>query len=157
AKQLLELKPDIIALAETSPQTYQALLPILAEFAYSQHTDGPGPFDLVLLSKQPPVEEPLQLIFDETEVPSIWATIQVADQQLSVVVAHPVPPVTAAHTEHRDQYLRAVAKRISQSSQPTVLVGDFNATPWSSIFSEVLSASDLQPAKVRPGVDASWP
>lgn len=62
-----------------------------------------------------------------------WVTckVRVDDTLLNVVAVHPTPPMTSKLVDERDAHVAAIGKQITE---PFVLAGDFNATPWCPAF-----------------------
>jgi len=68
-----------------------------------------------------------------------------------LIATHPLPPFGAELTDSRDRQLNTLAKRC-QSSLPTLMVGDFNLTPWSPRFRQVLDVGQLRDASQGYGI-----
>ena len=62
-----------------------------------------------------------------------WVTchVRVGETSLNVVAVHPTPPTTSKLQQERDVHIAAIGKRMTE---PFVLAGDFNATPWCPAF-----------------------
>ena len=56
----------------------------------------------------------------------------------------------------RDGQLRDAARHAADLGARTVLIGDFNASPWSPIYDNVLEISDMRDSRRGFGVQATW-
>ena len=68
-----------------------------------------------------------------------------------LIATHPLPPFGPSMTAARDRQLNTLAKRC-QLKQATLLVGDFNLTPWSPRFRQMVDAGGLQDASLGYGI-----
>ena len=68
-----------------------------------------------------------------------------------LIATHPLPPFGPFLTGLRDRQLIALAKRV-RGDQATLLVGDFNLSPWSPRFQKVLAAGRLRDASLGYGI-----
>jgi endonuclease/exonuclease/phosphatase (EEP) superfamily protein YafD len=73
-----------------------------------------------------------------------------------VLAIHPVSPVSARRARHRDAQLEFAAQWALAHRGPAIVVGDFNATPWSHAFRRLLAATDLANSQRGFGVEASY-
>ncbi len=69
--------------------------------------------------------------------------LAVDEQTLTVIATHPTAPFTPTHMARRDAVIEAARAAVDNAQEPLVLVGDFNATPWSPIMRNV-RATDLE-------------
>lgn len=151
---LQESDADIILLLEVSTRWTHELAPLLA--AYPHHLPLPrgDNFGLALYSRFPILEE------DTTNlppgVPAIIASIDSPAGPLTVIGAHPIPPMGDAHTRSRDQYLAHVATRARDAGTSTILMGDLNTTPWSYAFRRAIADSGLRDSGKHRGFQSTW-
>lgn len=68
-----------------------------------------------------------------------------------LIATHPLPPFGPSMTDARDRQLNALARRC-QLNQATLLVGDFNLTPWSPRFGQMIDVGRLQDASLGYGI-----
>ena len=66
------------------------------------------------------------------------------------------PPIGKLGELMRNRYLETLSLRIAEISSPSIVCGDFNATPWSSIFQKFIKFSGLLFAENHL-VPNSWP
>jgi len=73
-----------------------------------------------------------------------------------VLALHTISPLSPGRAHRRDRALRAAA-RWAAGRPTTVVLGDFNAVPWSSIVDEVARAGRLVDSTNGRRPQASWP
>lgn len=71
-----------------------------------------------------------------------------------IVVVHPSNPASPVWLAARDSYLLDLAGLIAELEGPVIVAGDFNATPYASVFQQFLSASRTSTSREFP---ATWP
>ena len=69
---------------------------------------------------------------------------------------HLASPVGKYRTDLRNKQLASLAEEIQKINQPTVVVGDFNITPWSPYFEEFIHKSRLRDTRKDLGVYPTW-
>jgi len=90
-------------------------------------------------------------------LPSVVAGVTIDGASLGILLVHPLPPVSAAAIVAQREALDAVADRARRMTGPVVIMGDFNATPWSRPFRRVLARSGLCDSRAGFGIAASFP
>ena len=147
---LAEEQPDIVVLLEVS----RALGPQLASltaYPYQVVHAEDSPFGIALLSKIALTRSSVQ--HDTDGIAHIDAELRVQNQAVQLVAFHPMPPLSPHFHLARNQALQGFAKQFRASGHPALLVGDLNATPWSSAF------AGLETLGLRrtTGLQPTWP
>jgi endonuclease/exonuclease/phosphatase (EEP) superfamily protein YafD len=152
-------QPDIVFFSELNSRTFQELVELLPQYPLHHFEPGPTAFQVAVFSKLGPEFEPEILAFfpDESAEPALEVRLLYQDRPVRVIGIHPPPPINEFWVAQRDAQLRALASEIAASKLPTILGGDFNSTPWSYIFEEVISLSGLQDARRFGQLHLSWP
>lgn len=136
---LTELHPDIAKVAGTwadYPERY-----LLAE---------DSPFGIGVLSRVPWADSQAHL--DADGLPEIDVRLLWQDQTVMLSALHPMPPMSARWHLARADKLQAAAARQTPFAGPKLLVGDLNASPWSSAM------APLTPSYQRANsLKATWP
>ena len=91
-----------------------------------------------------------------TRYHSLFATIDVNGKPTQIVVAHPLAPVSSSNFFDRNETMAALAKYAAQQSITTVIMGDFNVTPWSAYFRQFTHNSGLRSANLGHGLHSTW-
>lgn len=143
----LESHPvDLLLLLEITPQ-HLALLETLEDYPWRVLEPAEGPFGIALLSRLP-LEE--AQVMRDGPTPYIEAKIRHEGRELRVLGLHPMPPVSVGDLQARDALFASVARR---SDMPLLVMGDFNATPWSVAFRHMGFAGLKRASRLLP----TWP
>lgn len=84
-------------------------------------------------------------------------------ETVRLVSLHTLPPVSRPYAEARDAQLAAVAEIAREADGPFILIGDLNATPWSSSYRALVRDGGLTDSLRGRGFNglsapgASWP
>ncbi|MCP5419860.1 MAG: endonuclease/exonuclease/phosphatase family protein [Gammaproteobacteria bacterium] len=147
---MAKIKPDVAVLLEVSPD-YANGLGTLAAYPFQRLFPERGPFGMALLSRHPLIR--VDVFHDADGIGHIEAQIQSPDRRIELIAFHPMPPFSPDYRTRRDNALRAFADQARASNRPTLIAGDFNATPWSSAF-HGLAQRGLRRAS---GLAPTWP
>lgn len=77
--------------------------------------------------------------------------------RVELLGVHPPSPTTAWRADRRDRILGASAEWVADRTDPVVLVGDLNATPWSAAYRSLRWTSGLVDSLAGAGYQPSWP
>lgn len=141
-------EPDVLAIVEISDEFAQKL-ELNDSFPYQVVRPRSDPFGLALLSRHPIVAH--QSVNDAHGVQRIEAKLNWRGNVVTVIAFHPMPPLTPADHIRRNEDLSILATRLKDV--PTVILGDFNATPWSSAFAAPTRAG----FRLASGYAPTWP
>jgi len=120
---------DLVALSEVSP-AYAHALESKSGFDHQQLVPRSGPFGIALLSRHPLIE--VEVLQDADRIPRIRATLLWREQPVTVTAIHPMPPISSHYHHTRNDRMRTAAQDAGTPTRPGLLLGDFNASPWSS-------------------------
>jgi endonuclease/exonuclease/phosphatase (EEP) superfamily protein YafD len=150
-------RPDLIALIEVDRTWLDALGPSLAGLDHAVDVPRSDCFGVALRSRWPLTD--VEVVDDPgLQPPWIVATLAVEGAEpTTVVVAHPHPPVTRARAAARDAQLEAMGRRLAATTGPRLVVGDLNATPWSTPMARLLEQTGLEVAGGPLGPRGTWP
>lgn len=147
---LASADPDVVVLLEVS----RALGPQFASLTQYPHQvvhAEDSPFGIAVLSRVPLFSPELRR--DAHGIARIEVDLMVKQERIALVAFHPMPPINHHFHAARDKALREIASRLHAAGRPALLVGDLNATPWSSAFAG-LEAFDL---RRTTGLRPTWP
>jgi endonuclease/exonuclease/phosphatase (EEP) superfamily protein YafD len=159
AEGIKQFDPDVVLAIELTRTVYEELVELLPEYPLHHFEPGPTAFQIAAFSKVIDGVEPVitPRFFDDAPEPSMEVNLDFAGRPLRIIGIHPPPPISDFWSDQRDQQLLAVARDVGESEIDTVLGGDFNATPWSPIFGEVIELSGLQDGRRFGQVHPTWP
>lgn len=147
---LQENNPDIFIIHEAGPQWNAAIENFKAAYPYIQITKETGIQGILLGSKNPGtfLEIPLGNKFGLEFIPD--------NQSYRVLAVHPFAPITQTYAEERNAQFADITNYINSSTIPTLVVGDFNCTPWSPFFQDLLSNANLKDTRLGFGIVPTW-
>jgi endonuclease/exonuclease/phosphatase (EEP) superfamily protein YafD len=120
--------PDVIAVLELTPSFAQALQAQASE-GWPHHRLEPrhDAFGVGLLSRWPLRD--VRVVVGEGDIAQLHALVDAPAGTVEVIAVHPVPPIDPRWHAVRNRTLAALQRR---GAHPAIVVGDFNATPWSN-------------------------
>lgn len=77
-------------------------------------------------------------------------------QFVDVLAVHPPSPTSPGRAGRRDLILADAGTWASGRSLPTIVIGDFNATPWSHAFRSIRRATGLVDSLEGRGLQPTW-
>ena len=95
--------------------------------------------------------------FAEGEPRAVEVTVDVGGETVSMLGVHPLSPTSERRAKLRDLQLDFAAAWASDIEGRALVVGDFNATPWSQPFRRLESSSGFTNSLDGFGVQASFP
>jgi len=154
AAHIATLEPDVVVLLEASaPQIelFSAALPGWYAFAEPRN----DPFGIAVLTREPPTSMQV-LTPGPSWMPAIEVVLPLGDRSVTILAVHPPPPVSERNTRTRDELLYALPAWTTDPDEAVIVVGDLNATPWSSTLRSLLAAGRLRSTQ-RFGLHGTWP
>ena len=148
--------PDIVVLQEVSDRWMASLTPLFETYQHRLSSPRDDNFGIAVLSKTPPAAWKIAQ-FGSAGVPSVLARFHFGSGDLVLIGTHPIPPVSREHTRLRNEQMDAIATFVAQCHAPVLLVGDLNATPWSSSYRQLRRATGLRDSLRGAGYQGSWP
>lgn len=148
--------PDLLLLEEVTPKWATELTVLDANYPHRLAKPRPDCFGIMLLSRHPLAHGQL-LHLGDAGVPSILADVYLPQGAIAFIGTHPVPPMNAEYSKHRNQQLVELSHLTKRQTRPVLLVGDLNTTPFSRWFSKLLSESGLKNSMKGYGFQPSWP
>lgn len=121
------VNPDIVILQEVSPTT-AAQLKKWSEFDIISAIPAEDPFGMAVLVRGRPADINWQT--PKEAPPYVQLDFVAQTKKVRLYGIHPMPPISVEDHLQRSLLLRQLTTIARQ--QPTLVVGDFNATPWSS-------------------------
>lgn len=83
--------------------------------------------------------------------------VEVRVDGVSILGVHPLSPITPERARIRDAQFDFYHQWVDGESGPAVVVGDFNATPWSWPFRRLVADTGLHNSQVGYGLELSFP
>jgi endonuclease/exonuclease/phosphatase (EEP) superfamily protein YafD len=128
---LLQSDADVVLLLEVDQAWIAALATLQASYPYQLSEPRSDNFGIALFSRVPWQQAGVIKLGDGTR-PSVEMRMAHQGRELVIIGTHPLPPAGSDWARSRDAQLAALADHVQQISAPVLVVGDFNATPWST-------------------------
>jgi endonuclease/exonuclease/phosphatase (EEP) superfamily protein YafD len=150
---------DIVILIDAERERWR---PVLAEIGtlYPHRTpelwNEGGP---IILFSRFPIERHEKIQPPRGQRPYLEVDLAVDARIVTVLGVHPASPAVTdpARTRKRNHSLNHIGRNIEDRIRPLIVAGDFNTTPWSPHFRDLISASGLRNAAQGQGLVATWP
>ena len=159
ARLLSRRQDDVIVVALGSDPLVDALR--VADPDLVQLT-GPGAanaddIELTVFVRSPGAQAVVHRVTDDRRDVLVEVELRSNSEQIRVLAAHPVSPLTARRAQRRDALLQWITAWATQRETPVVVVGDLNATTWSPSLQVLKSEADLMDSQVGHGRQPSYP
>ena len=150
---------DLVVLVEASRRRWgKALSELAALYPYRAPQALPERAPVVLFSRLPIVREEV-VRAPRGQRPYLLAELSVGGQPLVVVGVHPSSPSPGEphRSRQRNHELDHIAAIVRDADRPLIVAGDFNTTPWSPHFRDLIAAGGLRNAAGGQGYVPTWP
>lgn len=154
---IAETQPDIIILIDSLEGWRNAMLPLLAEYPYTNHYHSSDYHGTIIYSRLPFANKAGVQPVAKNHRPAALTQIDVGGQAVTLLAAHPRSPRRIGRLEQRNAQLLALEELIASVQGPRMVIGDLNTTPWSPIFRRFIANSGLRNGRQGFGLQATWP
>jgi endonuclease/exonuclease/phosphatase (EEP) superfamily protein YafD len=160
--EIERLDPDIVFLPENTDRWAAGLAPLRARYPYVVDGQSPSVFSLFLFSRVPLSDASIIELPEPDGFPAIVARVcqEGANNDATcvrLVGIHPPPPLDGRIAAERYAALRALPPLIAGAdAERTILLGDFNCTPWSPLFRDLLTATGLRDGARGFDLSPTW-
>ncbi|WP_019987076.1 endonuclease/exonuclease/phosphatase family protein [Rudanella lutea] len=124
------LQPDFFVLHEMTPTGVRAVAELQRDYPYQDSVWAKGPCYILVGSRTPFRTD--SLARQQHRVIALTSTVRGRAVSLSTV--HPRTPLLPGWFAHRNEQLQFVADQLANATNPAVLIGDFNISPLSPIY-----------------------
>ena len=146
---------DIILLAEVTPVLLDRLEEADLPYELVAGTPPTTRIGILALARDASVTGQLTNL-GRTEVPGVVLRTQLEGRPVEILGFHTTSPSAEGRASDRDDQMAAAGARVVDRDTPMILVGDFNATPWTGAFRELVDIGLVDSQRGR-GVAGSWP
>jgi len=159
-REINEYKPDIITIAEATPEWRDALKGLTEEkdgWPYIIDQAKPGSNGMMVLSRYEFTQQ--ESLYPATEShPALLFRIAFNGTDILIASLHPLSPVSQERFKHRDNYLSGIATSLQQAQDGAVIVaGDMNATMYTPSYKSFLRKTGLRNLRNGRGLYPTWP
>jgi endonuclease/exonuclease/phosphatase (EEP) superfamily protein YafD len=149
-----EADPDVVVVQELTPHAESVLADLDAAFPHNHKFPADGPVGIGLWSR-------LSLesagTFALGRAPAIEARVRGPTGEFTIIGVHLRAPMSQRRAAGRNVELRRLAARSAAVTEPLVVAGDFNTTPYSPYFGDFLKSSGLTDSRRGRTLQPSWP
>lgn len=160
--EIERLDPDIVFLPEATDLWVAGLAPLRTRYPHVVDGRSASVFSLLLFSRVPLSDASIIRLPQPDGFPAIVVRVcgEGADNDLAcvrLIGIHPPPPLTAEWAAKRDAVLEALPAAIAGPEvDRTILLGDFNCTPWSPLFRDLVNATGLRSTARGRSLSSTW-
>lgn len=147
--------PDLVFLLESTDEWIEAIPTEGTGYAVGNQIPEDRIYGISVLGEGVTVVEQLRL--GTTDDPVMRVEADLDDQRIAIYAVHPRPPDSQAKTDARDSLFDELAGLVAAETMPVVVIGDFNATPWSYAFRDFRASTGLVNSQNGFGLSATWP
>lgn len=155
-EEILRQSPDVCFLMEVNREWCERLRGLTNTYPYALLEPREDNFGVALFSRVSWRDARI-VTLGEAGLPSVEATLDWHGRTVRLLGTHPLPPWGEWRSRLRNDQLAAVAAYLRSRSQPWVLLGDLNATPWSPHFRRLAAQAGASDTLRGFGYQASWP
>lgn len=153
---ILKADADVLLMMEMHDELENALSDAIKTFPYRLEAPVREGFRICLYAKKP-LEDAEVITFEELQTPLLSAVADIDGEKCRIFSAHPKPALSEEWSDFRLSYFDAVEPIIAKSDMPTIVLGDFNAVPWETRFSQFLERTGLKSTLMHHGYKITWP
>ena len=152
-------QPDIVVFQEVSARWASDLEELRDLYPYRSTESRKNGFGVAVFSKEKP--ESLRMLAQNTRVGelAVFAEWKSEGQRFGLAGVHPDKPDKEWKIRNRSTYLGEVAQWCearARADDPVIVIGDFNATPWSASMKAFTRATQLRNTSQGTIFGATW-
>lgn len=147
-----ESKADLVILLETTALWEEALAAAGLPYELTGTRSAEAIFGSVVLAPKDAVVESFG--FGRSDPRAVAVALE---NGIHVLAIHPLSPYTQARAEKRNEQFRFASQWVGEQPGPVIVVGDFNAGPWSYPFRRLVSDTGLHDSARGFGLELSYP
>jgi endonuclease/exonuclease/phosphatase (EEP) superfamily protein YafD len=155
AGYLDSMAADVAVLEEVSPANAEKLAALLPRLPHRYSAEKDGVWGVLILSRWPLIAP--QPATQDGRRFAARVDIDLGDRIFRLYGVHLNWPVMPATASVRNAQLELLGRELSECPHACIAVGDFNVTPWSSHFRDVLNNSGVHDCAAGHGLSGTWP
>ena len=150
---------DVVVLQEVPPFIDKLLADVGDAYPFTARISSSGPRlqgiieacqGIIVLSTVP-ITKATAFQPIKTAWPALFASLQVSDtQHMSLAVVHAADPIRAEGLLWRDQFFDLLAAHLNTIHGPLIVLGDFNASPYTPAFRDFQAEAGLVASPWNP-------
>ncbi len=155
---LAEQSADLLVLSEFTPRWRQKLRDLERLYPHFALRARWNAWGIAVYSKYP-MQAVENLDLGDEVSSHLRVVVELPDGLAEVYAVHLASPSRPAQARQRNTQLRRLAERLSAADPalPKIVAGDFNITPYSPYFRDLLRDTGLRDGGLPFGLSATWP
>jgi len=154
AAYIEQSQADAVVLLELTPPQAEALRPLLP--SYPHYYNEPSRMGAAVFTKWPMLAAESMPLAKGGAV-AARVRLDWRGSPITVLGVHLNWPLGPRNSKFRNEELAGVVAFSKSQTEPLIVAGDFNLTPWSEYFSAALEESGLHDSARGFGLGRSWP
>ncbi len=147
--------PDVVVLYEITEEWLPTLKQLETTYPDPKIFPRKSHAGIAVFSRLP-LQDAQRRLIGASPSSVITANVVLGDLKLSLVGAHPDPPVSWAATLRRNDQLAALAELVTTLPMPLVLAGDLNTSSFNPVFKRFIDDTGLRDSRRGFGMLNSW-
>jgi len=146
--------PDVVVLLEMIPAHWRQVQALATEYPYL--FNEPLMTGTAVFSRVPLEELQPQLFLNGGRI-DVLLRLHWQERPLTILATHARAATTLVKVNQRNAHLRDLAAFVATESDPVIVAGDLNVSPWSVHFRHFLRDSGLRDGRRGRGIKPTWP
>jgi endonuclease/exonuclease/phosphatase (EEP) superfamily protein YafD len=152
-QSIRSVNPDVVVVIEVTPPVMASInTELKSVLLYNFRSPGGG---LGIFSKLP-LRSPRGEKFDGSDATNLVTTIAYRGKSIKLIGTHPLVPVKPDRFVKRNRHVRAIGNYLKHTQETVILLGDFNLTPWSPYYRQLVSKTGLHNTRLGFGILPTW-
>jgi endonuclease/exonuclease/phosphatase (EEP) superfamily protein YafD len=152
-RSIRSVNPDLAIIIEVTPAMMENInVELKSEFPYSFRSPGGG---LGIFSKLP-LQSPKGEKFSGSSATNLVTTVEYEQRSIKIIGTHPMAPRRLDLFTGRNQHLDAIGNYFKDTKDTVILLGDFNLTPWSPYYRQLVKQTGLHNTRLGFGILPTW-
>ncbi len=156
ARLIQRTHADVVGLLEINDRWRARLGPALTPYPHRLVRPREDNFGIGLYSRLPWSDARVEQ-YGDAGVPTVRARVRLARSEVTLLLTHPLPPISARYAALRRGQLEAIYADRPQLPDPLVVFGDLNMSPWSRDFRWFRRRMRLTDTRRGFGPQRTWP
>ena len=153
---------DVTVVVEYANDWVEQLKPLDQKYPYSLEAPRWHGFGIAIFSRHELYNKKIKMLSDaQSDIPFLLAEVALGDQKIILAAGHLLAPLQPYRMEIRNKQIMAATRLIKEYRDgrdlPVILVGDFNAVPWSPFIQDLLKTTELRDSRQGYFYHGSWP
>jgi endonuclease/exonuclease/phosphatase (EEP) superfamily protein YafD len=152
-QSIQSINPTVVLIVELDTPIAQQLV-TRTQATYPHYFRSPGG-GFGIFSKLPLSDSSGQK-FPGSTATNLVTHLEYGGRRIQIIGTHPFVPVKSSTFEQRNLHLQALGNYLADRQEPTILMGDFNLTPWSPYYRQFIHKIQLHNTRYGFGIIPTW-